>query len=67
MVPGAFGGEFRDKEKMSGDGKLARFFAKKMAGDVYEFQVWFRNRAKKSVTGNSMLFRGVWKCSEFPI
>ena len=36
---GAFGGEFRDKEKMSGDGKLARFFAKKMAGDVYEFQV----------------------------
>ena len=39
VVPGAFGGEFRDKEKMSGDGKLARFFAKKMAGDVYEFQV----------------------------
>lgn len=34
-MPGAFGGEFRDKEKMSGDGKLARFFAKKMAGDVY--------------------------------
>ena len=39
MVTGAFGGEFRDKEKISGDGKLARFFAKKMAGDVYEFQV----------------------------
>lgn len=38
MVPGAFGGEFRDKEKMSGDGKLARFFAKKWQAMYMNFR-----------------------------
>lgn len=60
----AFGEEFRDKGEISVDGKSVRLLAKKIAGAVYGFEVKFRNRAKKSAAGNSMLFSDGRECDE---